>query len=417
MTVHVFSLLASITPCLLLLNKNVIALPLTCPVSISTLRHVTLCPQSEMEWNERAKEKGCEILARHQNCTSADAFSYHCILNADATRLVEVCAPKWFMTGYCARFSIKEKRIINDPGLDCTKFVSPCPPRYNSTEAYKYQKCYAEVERTTNGNEHASSAFFSSPIFWILIVLSCVLLIALITIIFIRGRKKEAKKQNVEDTEKNNQKNEESDKNEKNRPSETEPNLEDHINDDDGITTERPDNQSNEDEELMKFETMTGKTGECSVKGVTNIVMLREKLSKELQFPKEIILVVVKEDGIIYNDDTKFEALRRHQSKIQLVIGKKDRIVHDPELDVISKKPLLNRNCKMSCGHFTAPETAFEYTKDKLTEGESAVLCPTCDNKWEMSELVQKCDMSRDEQIFLEHLISLNLITKMRYKT
>lgn len=39
--------------------------------------------------------------------------------------------------GYCARFSEVHKRIINDPGLDCTQFEPPCPPRLQSYESYK----------------------------------------------------------------------------------------------------------------------------------------------------------------------------------------------------------------------------------------------------------------------------------------
>lgn len=43
----------------------------------------------------------------------------------------------FFFLGYCARFSEVNKRIINDPGLDCTKFDPPCPARFPSNESYK----------------------------------------------------------------------------------------------------------------------------------------------------------------------------------------------------------------------------------------------------------------------------------------
>ena len=42
-----------------------------------------------------------------------------------------------FNTGFCALFSMTDRRIINDPALDCTKFVPPCPTRFPSNESFK----------------------------------------------------------------------------------------------------------------------------------------------------------------------------------------------------------------------------------------------------------------------------------------
>lgn len=39
--------------------------------------------------------------------------------------------------GYCARYSIEDQKMINDPRLDCTKFDPPCPIRFQSNESYK----------------------------------------------------------------------------------------------------------------------------------------------------------------------------------------------------------------------------------------------------------------------------------------
>lgn len=39
--------------------------------------------------------------------------------------------------GYCARYSIVDQKMINDPRLDCTKFDPPCPIRFQSNESYK----------------------------------------------------------------------------------------------------------------------------------------------------------------------------------------------------------------------------------------------------------------------------------------
>lgn len=113
-----------------------------CPESISTVSIVSHCPNSASEWTSAAIRKSCEDMGKVQTCTKSDNFAYHCVLNKEATMLIEVCAPVHFMNGYCARFSEVDKRILNDPGLDCTKFNPPCPPRFPSNESYKYQTCY-----------------------------------------------------------------------------------------------------------------------------------------------------------------------------------------------------------------------------------------------------------------------------------
>ena len=48
-----------------------------------------------------------------------------------------IILPFAFNTGFCARFSMTDRRIINDPALDCTKFVPPCPTRFPSNESFK----------------------------------------------------------------------------------------------------------------------------------------------------------------------------------------------------------------------------------------------------------------------------------------
>lgn len=105
-----------------------------------------------MEWKSAAERKKCDVLGKIQNCTEADKFMYHCVLNKDATMLLEVCAPMYYMSGYCARFSEVHKRIINDPGLDCTTFDPPCPARFQSSESYKYQACYTNRTKHINSN-------------------------------------------------------------------------------------------------------------------------------------------------------------------------------------------------------------------------------------------------------------------------
>ncbi|XP_034334941.2 uncharacterized protein [Magallana gigas] len=128
------------------------SISMMCPESIPTVSIVPRCPSNAMEWKLAAEKKKCDVLGKIQNCTEDDKFMYHCVLNRDATMLLEVCAPMHYMSGYCARFSERHKRIINDPGLDCTKFDSPCPTRFQSNESYKYQACYSIIPKLINSS-------------------------------------------------------------------------------------------------------------------------------------------------------------------------------------------------------------------------------------------------------------------------
>lgn len=84
-----------------------------CPESVPTVSVVPRCPSNAKEWVSAAKQKSCNELGRIQTCTNPAKFVYHCVLNKQATQLLEVCAPTWFLTGYCARFSEEDKGIIN----------------------------------------------------------------------------------------------------------------------------------------------------------------------------------------------------------------------------------------------------------------------------------------------------------------
>uniref|UniRef100_A0A8W8JEL4 Uncharacterized protein n=1 Tax=Magallana gigas TaxID=29159 RepID=A0A8W8JEL4_MAGGI len=60
-----------------------------CPESISTVSTVNRCPSNVAEWESAAKKKSCNDLGQLQSCTAADDFVYHCVLNKDATMLLE----------------------------------------------------------------------------------------------------------------------------------------------------------------------------------------------------------------------------------------------------------------------------------------------------------------------------------------
>ena len=57
------------------------------------------CPSNEKEWISAAERKNCSALENCQTCSKDRSFVYHCVLNKNATELVEVCAPIWYMSG------------------------------------------------------------------------------------------------------------------------------------------------------------------------------------------------------------------------------------------------------------------------------------------------------------------------------
>lgn len=70
-----------------------------CPESTPTISIVSSCPSNVIEWMSAAKRKRCSYLGKIQSCTKTDTFVYHCVLNKQATLLLEVCAPVHFMSG------------------------------------------------------------------------------------------------------------------------------------------------------------------------------------------------------------------------------------------------------------------------------------------------------------------------------
>lgn len=88
-----------------------------CPESVPTVSVVPRCPSNAKEWVSAAKQKSCNELGRIQTCTNPDKFVYHCVLNKQATQLLEVCAPTWFLTGknkhfLCYEFNYQQFAII-----------------------------------------------------------------------------------------------------------------------------------------------------------------------------------------------------------------------------------------------------------------------------------------------------------------
>ncbi|XP_062621098.1 uncharacterized protein LOC134282707 isoform X2 [Saccostrea cucullata] len=115
------------------------------PESLPTLNEVPNCPRNKEDWQVAAEGKHCDQIKNIENTP----FVYHCLINAWANATVEVCAPTWYISGYCAMYSVPDARVIDNEKYDCTKYTPPCPPRYLSSEAYKYSVCYDIARPTT----------------------------------------------------------------------------------------------------------------------------------------------------------------------------------------------------------------------------------------------------------------------------
>lgn len=111
-----------------------------CQWSNITAQAVSSCPQNKIEMERRAKFKNCERTARIQNCTAPEKFNYHCVMNELETELFEVCAPQYYVHGYCTEYNSVGAAIQEHFSLKCSDVKPPCNTSYLSTDAYLWLK-------------------------------------------------------------------------------------------------------------------------------------------------------------------------------------------------------------------------------------------------------------------------------------
>ncbi|XP_048727972.2 uncharacterized protein LOC125645962 isoform X2 [Ostrea edulis] len=125
----------------------------SCNISKPTIRYVTSCPKDELSWKEAAKRKNCNTLANvavNMGCVkNSSDFVYHCVINHWLNATLEVCAATRYIQAYCVDYNTVSERITENYDASCASFTPPCPSRYISTDAYKYQGCYNIATRTT----------------------------------------------------------------------------------------------------------------------------------------------------------------------------------------------------------------------------------------------------------------------------
>ena len=64
---------------------------MSCQASLRTANDVERCPRNELEWNAHAARLNCSSII--QTCVDPSLFKYHCVLNKEGNKLLEVCAP------------------------------------------------------------------------------------------------------------------------------------------------------------------------------------------------------------------------------------------------------------------------------------------------------------------------------------
>ncbi|XP_062605190.1 uncharacterized protein LOC134266984 [Saccostrea cucullata] len=121
----------------------------SCPESLTTVDQVDGCPRNKEEWEYNAMKKNCSSVS--QNCVNSSEFLYHCVINEFVNMTIEVCAPKVTILGRnCAEFNMHGAVIqdtVQGVNATCKDQNPPCPFRYNSTDSYKYQRCYSYIKR------------------------------------------------------------------------------------------------------------------------------------------------------------------------------------------------------------------------------------------------------------------------------
>lgn len=119
-----------------------------CQEAVNSVEIVESCPSSKAEWDDAARRKDCGRLASKQNCTTAEKFLYHCVINGLGNKLLEVCGPRRIIFGHCVEFNVLGGVIQDQHSAPCNATFPKCDDHYYSSDAYKYPDCYELVSNS-----------------------------------------------------------------------------------------------------------------------------------------------------------------------------------------------------------------------------------------------------------------------------
>lgn len=133
-----------------------------CQATVNDVKIVTSCPKSKEEWDIAALKKNCSKLtavAKTKNCTIKEKQpEYHCVFNSFRNKLLEVCADKRIIFGYCTEFNELGGLIQIHYPAPCERVFPKCNNAYYSSDAFKYPGCYALVKQTQK-----TDLYFGNP--------------------------------------------------------------------------------------------------------------------------------------------------------------------------------------------------------------------------------------------------------------
>lgn len=154
-----------------------------CNSSLQSIQYVQRCPRNSLEWVVREDLFNCSSI--NHACGTADMFLYHCVLNEDGTKLLEVCAPYKYIYGHkCAEFD-PGGTIIQENSNNCSHASVPCPGVYISTDAHKYQSCYDIVQiMAGNKTTFESTNCKSTRLEYVLVIVITTLIYFIASVIY-----------------------------------------------------------------------------------------------------------------------------------------------------------------------------------------------------------------------------------------
>lgn len=165
---------------------------MSCYSSLQSIQYVQRCPRNSLEWVVREDLFNCSSI--NHTCGTVDMFRYHCVLNEDGTKLLEVCAPYKYIYGQrCAEFD-PGGTIIQENSNNCSNALVPCPGFYISTDAHKYQSCYDVVQiiagnETTYESTNCRSESLENKLFIASTILIHLIILAIYNVLYFRWKR------------------------------------------------------------------------------------------------------------------------------------------------------------------------------------------------------------------------------------
>lgn len=66
---------------------------------VSSVKSVPKCPTLKENWDIAAKKKNCFEVASRKQCSTAEKYKYHCVINSYRNETMEVCAHNLLILG------------------------------------------------------------------------------------------------------------------------------------------------------------------------------------------------------------------------------------------------------------------------------------------------------------------------------